>query len=954
MRRYIVIQDEAYCLEPQDDGDLEDPHWRTRGAEAVKDSRDRVGGPHRWAYAKYLDWITLPMLIGEYKNPSGRTVKRLRTLMHQGDIDDFFVRMAKDENFKPSGETEDKVDEVYSKDTRAGNKLVAWILCRNYHYMIATGVEYAYVATGDHIMFLRAPKDDWRTLYYHWCDFTVPSFRDVDVRKTLNKGIDAAEKDLKRWPLLYDDDDKDSYMTFPKEPPVDDDEFIGMGPDPCTQACLRGLLRQEALDDKCPNVDVHRAAAELRGAFRHPLTADELSGLVIKQLAVDPDLDCQCLCATGVFGRHGVLFKITLTGYGYTFVAKGVRASDRRVLEHEEKMYKAAYNVQGQIVPVCLGVVKLNRAIPLHSYVLYEKQRTSDELYVEGVENQEPRSPNMAWNNEVGRVMHFDLYRSTLVPDYIKKYNAERDPRLVQRPLRAPAVRQFLRSLHATAPNNVARQPPPGPDPSSLSSAPSSSPSSPHRPPARRRADPIPFELPPDIERNLLPDSERQEGFEEQDDDFLDQAGHINLGGHGGADGTITPLERQAFRRIFREISHRQQQEDLEMDMYGYEGNPELSGEYAGDGEAEGGDILPADVLPKFRVVGDNIHRDKVNAIVGEATDDQVLAREHQRNLRRQGEEEAAAAASQTQTPEADVSVLSSLGSAGSPPAADPKAAAKRNHILAQFPPSLRSAAGKAFGIKDEARAGRAMRQIKEETTGNPTEEAEEVEPSPPSPAVLARRKRQEKMELAMLSKKTDFALWQYMEENVFTLVDEFGIGKTPESAKKGSKVSAKLTANGPLYPALLLHGQRLLDSHFAGGATSPLALAVLPRIKSLGLASYVLGASTQLYNHLLGMRWLRQGDANAVFGLLSEMQRAGLAFDQSTLNLVKSIEYHVVPLTGGRPGLPIPSPTVATDNETAFLVAALKQLPELAAIASTAAYWRQVVERSVNWGRRL
>ncbi|ERS95342.1 hypothetical protein HMPREF1624_08220 [Sporothrix schenckii ATCC 58251] len=554
--------------------------------------------------------------------------------------------------------------------------------------------------------------------------------------------------------------------------------------------------------------------------------------------------------------------------------------------------------------------------------------------------------------------------------------------RLVQRPLRAPVVRQFLRSLHATAPAHSRRQPP-------SSSSPSSSPA----PRAARRRDPIPFELPSDIERDLLPDSERleQNGDEE---DYVDDSGHINLGGVGGAEGTITPLERQAFRRIFREIARHQQQEELDLHMYGHEGMGEdveagVDGEYVGE-DFDVGDGIGIDAgdanSPEALRQRDDEQRSRVNSILGEASDDQFLARENQRNLRRQGEEAAMYALEEGTDADVatDTSVLRSLGSLGGtsaatpqappPPPSDARLNMQRNRVLSQFPPSLRSAAGKALGIKDEVRARQVPGHVQEASVTEPVTETKRVTPTgtpeetplpPPSPAVLARRKRQQKMELTMLSKKTDFALWQYMEEHVFSLVDELGIGKdkakaqanasAPATEKKSRKVSSKLTANGPLYPALLLHGQRLLDSHFRGGTTSPLALAVLPRVKALGLASYVLGASTPLYNHLLGIRWLRQGDAPAVFALLSEMQRAGLPFDQGTLNLVKSIEWHVVPLAGGRTGTGtgLAAPSAAAQRESAFLVAALQHLPDLAAVARTAAYWRQVVERSVNWGRR-
>lgn len=113
----VVMQDEAYGLEPQHSGDVDGPSWRTWSGEAAKDVRDRVGGPHRWAYAKYGDFFQLPMLIGEYKNPSGRTVNRLRTLMQQGDIYDFFGRAAKDDGSGPFAKMEVNIDMVYSKNT---------------------------------------------------------------------------------------------------------------------------------------------------------------------------------------------------------------------------------------------------------------------------------------------------------------------------------------------------------------------------------------------------------------------------------------------------------------------------------------------------------------------------------------------------------------------------------------------------------------------------------------------------------------------------------------------------------------------------------------------------------------------------------------------------------------------------------------------------------------------
>ncbi|ERS95343.1 hypothetical protein HMPREF1624_08221 [Sporothrix schenckii ATCC 58251] len=447
------------------------------------DDRDRAGGPHRWGIAAQSDKSQIPVLIGEYNNKAGHPVKRLGQLMQAGKLDDFFQRVTKYKHWE-KGTSEAEVDHIYNQSTWASNQQVVRMLCRNFHHMIATGIEYAYVATGDSVLFLRVPKDDWRTLYYHLCDFSVPSVYDAAARRNLNKGlraphetaaayfasfciwasqstprpaswISAAEMDLKRWPSQYEDDGSGTTCKLPTQPPVS----VPWTMPYCTQACLGSMQRQKALDDKCPNVQLHREAAARHGAFRHPLTVDELRDRVVTQLATNADQDCECLGRHGLFGRHGVLFKITVTGHGYTFVAKGVRASDREVLQHEERMYRVAEDVQGQIVPVFLGVIDLRQAIPLHSYVLVrhmmllsyagpdvqralregllppnsdlerEGLRTQKELRAEGVVNEDVRRPNMAWNDEEQRVMHFDLYRAT--SEYRSREDKQRENRIL-------------------------------------------------------------------------------------------------------------------------------------------------------------------------------------------------------------------------------------------------------------------------------------------------------------------------------------------------------------------------------------------------------------------------------------------------------------------------------------------------------------------------------------------
>ena len=89
------------------------------------------------------------------------------------------------------------------------------------------------------------------------------------------------------------------------------------------------------------------------------------------------------------------------------------------------------------------------------------------------------------------------------------------------------------------------------------------------------------------------------------------------------------------------------------------------------------------------------------------------------------------------------------------------------------------------------------------------------------------------------------------------------------------------------LYPAALLLAFRLLRTNFP---TSPLSLAILPQIRSLGPTSYVLGASSEFYNALIELRWDVYSDLKGIDGLLTEMERSGVEFDVGTWNTLVKI----------------------------------------------------------------
>ena len=213
----------------------------------------------------------------------------------------------------------------------------------------------------------------------------------------------------------------------------------------CTQACLRSLARDEELDYGCPNVLLHVRAAAAAGPAqpprKHALLKQDVAELVQSQLLHNPDLDCECFNDRGLRGAVGCLFKITLTGYGYTFVAKGVAAHNGHKLRREMRVYDMLAPQQGTLIPVCLGIAALRLPYPLGNFQVVthmllmsyagaplhtrkvqklahargidldeEAARTVRALAALGfVDEDEESTVNFAWCDEIGRVMKIDF-----------------------------------------------------------------------------------------------------------------------------------------------------------------------------------------------------------------------------------------------------------------------------------------------------------------------------------------------------------------------------------------------------------------------------------------------------------------------------------------------------------------------------------------------------------------
>ncbi|KND87154.1 hypothetical protein TOPH_08194 [Tolypocladium ophioglossoides CBS 100239] len=252
-----------------------------------------------------------------------------------------------------------------------------------------------------------------------------------------------------------------------------------------------------------------------------------------------------------------------------------------------------------------------------------------------------------------------------------------------------------------------------------------------------------------------------------------------------------------------------------------------------------------------------------------------------------------------------------------------------RDKFLRRYPQSLRNAAQVALGLYELEPGTSGQSQMLE------LDEADEKKWEERARYDRARVEERERVDALMKSFDTDAALWQAMEKEVFSLPEKLGIvqnaqgkvsrgqrdattkrktARNQQSALDADSADSTLTTqqradeekrtmdvHGPLYPHFISTGLALCDTAF--DRPSPFAFAILPRVKALGLPSYVLGVSTPFYSRLARMHWNRFGDANSALDVLQEMNSAGLYDDDEVSDLVVKIRDHVHGCTWGAQG---------------------------------------------------
>lgn len=254
-----------------------------------------------------------------------------------------------------------------------------------------------------------------------------------------------------------------------------------------------------------------------------------------------------------------------------------------------------------------------------------------------------------------------------------------------------------------------------------------------------------------------------------------------------------------------------------------------------------------------------------------------------------------------------------------------------REKFLSRYPKSLQNAAQVALGLYEVKPRDSESTQEAQMIELDGADEATWAERTERE---LARSQECERVESLMKQCKTDAELWSVMEKEVFSLPEKLHIAQTKRTAKRATKGKKKasrqssalvedaeaslyeeqsalemasqdeervMDIHGPLYSRFLSTALDLFNSAFA--RPSPYIFQILPRIKELGLPSFVLGVSTPFYSKLAEVHWHRFGDANSALDMLEEMNSAGLFANKEANGLLSQLRNHLHACTWGGQG---------------------------------------------------
>lgn len=242
---------------------------------------------------------------------------------------------------------------------------------------------------------------------------------------------------------MHDDDDDEPYMNDFRRiisRPVILRKAKEVENPYCTQQCLLGVAHGTPLDNACPNVHLH--------GNKH-ISKQEFLGRLKDQLSLARQSNDYCT-PLEQFGAIGKMFKVALVGHGYTIVAKATLRADWVFLHREGEMYELLTDLQGSVIPVCLGIVRVDPEFHHEGRLLSQfmvlswaglpLQRNMDKgleslltntvlqaygkLHGAGMQHRDPDLSNMLYNPLTSQVMLVDFHSSRFHPDRVAEIEA--------------------------------------------------------------------------------------------------------------------------------------------------------------------------------------------------------------------------------------------------------------------------------------------------------------------------------------------------------------------------------------------------------------------------------------------------------------------------------------------------------------------------------------------------
>ncbi|KAK4498440.1 hypothetical protein PRZ48_011098 [Zasmidium cellare] len=191
-----------------------------------------------------------------------------------------------------------------------------------------------------------------------------------------------------------------------------------------------------------------------------------------------------------------------------------------------------------------------------------------------------------------------------------------------------------------------------------------------------------------------------------------------------------------------------------------------------------------------------------------------------------------------------------------------------RPQIKREFPDLLRP-------LAEEAAAFRALSAVDE---GKKTSEDRSISTSTQDEAAA---KKLESIKSSMDGAKTDVALGNVLQDQIFTYVKTLSDSDRPVKAGRDFQVLTQTL------PQSLLYYMKSLRDSFPG---SLLGLVLLPTLKKLGPSAFALGATTELFNEHMWLLYKHYADLDGIAETLSEMDKNVYEFDSGTRDLIATV----------------------------------------------------------------